>query len=257
MKNENKVELGNEIVGLGAVKKHGKDILKEVADVVVKTFLKEGLLKSSGIMNVISSMVSMRKGISDAFFEDKLKTFLENLSDVSQEDRDAFCKKLDSGKGKTTEQLFKHLVVVINKLEEEQKAEILANLFKLHIYGVIEELEFLRYASILNRVTLGDLMAIQRRVSQNMGLGAPTIEEFNRMDDELVQESLIAAGLLQSVTTGKIPEGETADHPENRNSYILTKTGQRLAMFMYYRDEYLDYWRKNGWEGFNTIRIVN
>jgi hypothetical protein len=228
------------------IKAESAEFLKEAAELAVDSVIEDGLLKELPLIGTLVNLFKIGKGVKEVFEVKKLAAFFLNIQDIDEDDKKAFDEKL--GKPEFKEEFYSRLLILLEKLDEVQKAEIIANFFRLYIYNIISKNEFFRFSKIVDRGYLGDLLVMHYPIQQLKGLGAASQELIDLRYDEIVQENLLSLGLLRKKTEDEI-EKEKENNLPMSTEYFPTKMGYMFSFMMYYNDNFLDQWRKNGWNG--------
>jgi hypothetical protein len=222
----------------------GGDILKEASELAIDSALKDGLVKDIPIIGGLVSIYKLGKGIREVFEIKKLSTFLLNLQSVTEKDKKEFDNKLSEGTDSRND-FYARLLLLLQNLDEVQKAEIVSNFFKLYIYSVISKSEFFRFTNIVNKGYLEDIMALHYTAQQVKGFGPATEEQMDLRYDDVVQENLLSLGLLRKKTEEELEKEK--EHPYHKHTdYFPTTMGTMFSFMMYYKDSYLDNWKKDG-----------
>jgi hypothetical protein len=163
-----------------------KDIAIDSAEVSLDHFLGDGLLKDIPVFGILYKTYKVTVGIREAFFLNKLLKFLTQLKDIPSEKRIAFVHKIESNpneKIKTGQKL----LVIIEQLDDLDKATIIGNLFCATINEQIKYEEFLRLSSMVQKGFLPDILKLRGSLGSgttdtheqlyNVGLLSATITE--------------------------------------------------------------------------------
>ena len=131
----------------------------ELGEVIIDSTLEDGVLKD---IPIVGSMVGLFKTgvtIKDALFTKKLIVFLQGLSDIPIEKRNAMIESLDDPK--TNEKAGEKLLIIIERLDSSEKAKILAKAFRVYIEKSIDRDEFWRVTFIINNLPLSDIVGLK------------------------------------------------------------------------------------------------
>ncbi|WP_316762357.1 hypothetical protein [Pedobacter aquatilis] len=209
-------------------------IVKEYSELGIDSVLKDGLLKDIPLIGTLVSLYKIGGSLKERNEFKKIAVFLNQLSDIPIEQRIAFQKKLEE-KDQYRESTFEKVLLLLSRLDETQKAELVGNLFKLYILEVISKEKFLRLSGIVERILLYDLLALHYREST-----------FNR-DWEGKQpyslhnastSSLFSLGLMeQQIKERSSPSGRGSGYLGVTEPYIEMKVsslGRELADLLIY-----------------------
>src|SRR5690606_27114115 len=104
------------------------NLAKDYAEIALDSVLEDGLFKDIPILGSILTLLKIGQSIKEKHLIEKIATFLSCLEDITQEEKDAFLRRLaDEDKN---EELFKKLLLIIDRIDETLKAEIIGNLFR-------------------------------------------------------------------------------------------------------------------------------
>ena len=152
------------------------DLPAEVIEFSIDQVLDEGLLKDIPIVGWIAKGISTANSISDVIFFNKIVRFLYALEGVDPEVQQD-CRAKMSVDTHYRRRVGEHLVLIIDKLDSLQKAEVLAKCFKHFLDGDMDHDRFMDLSHVVDRSSLADLKAIsvpdsQRITFRDQGLAA-------------------------------------------------------------------------------------
>jgi hypothetical protein len=182
----------------------GKDLLKEAAEFSLDAVLDKG--KDIPVIDTIAKLYSVAVGVQGYVFAKKIRKFLVELASISQSERDNFSKKLEEDE-KLRERTAEVLITLLDKLDDLQKAPLLARAFSGYIRNEYDFSTFQRMAVAVDRCLVTDL-SILERLQKPKGL------------DGYIGDVLVSAGLasIDTIPTIKAPGVQTA--------YILSHLGE-------------------------------
>ncbi|MEL4895801.1 hypothetical protein, partial [Crocosphaera sp. Alani8] len=108
------------------------------------------LAQNIPFVDILIKTIKTGFNVKQHFFVKKLKRFLENLSDISNEDKKRFSDKINNN-SKSSEKLYEQLIIYIDRLDEEEKADLVAKLFKAYIQKRIDQQLFFRLARAIEQ----------------------------------------------------------------------------------------------------------
>lgn len=113
-------------------------------------------------LKVIKDVYSLQKLIKEKFEIIKIKKFLEQLksNSITKQELDKYAKNNLKSKS-DIEQEIEKVLYLLNSFTEEEKGEILGNLYVNLIKANISYTEFLTYSSILNTFILSDALTLK------------------------------------------------------------------------------------------------
>lgn len=130
-------------------------ILEDQAEIIVDRILKDGLLKDIPIISTITGAVKTVIAVHDYLLVVKLVKFLKGIN-ITEEERAHFEKTIgnDAEYRRTVGQ---NLLLLIDRLDDVTKADMVAKLFKAFLQDSLTYDEFKKFASIIERIFIGDL----------------------------------------------------------------------------------------------------
>ncbi|MDD5431845.1 MAG: hypothetical protein PHO70_02530 [Candidatus Omnitrophica bacterium] len=139
----------------------GKDLIKEASEIAIDHFLQEGILKDIPVVGTVANLFSIGIKTQGYIFTKKLQRFLFALSDISFQERQAFTARLDSDL-KFRVRVGENLILLINKLDDMDKSELLARAFSGFVNNRYDYLIFHRLAVAIDRCIIQDLHKLER-----------------------------------------------------------------------------------------------
>lgn len=196
--------MGNSEINLLNVVKSDqiKEITKDLTEVAIDTFFNDGILKDIPIVGTFFNLYNLSQNISNSFFTKKILKFLFELNSVSNKERLNFIEQLDNEN--ESAKIGEKLLIIINNLEDVDKATIIGKLFKLAIEGKIEMQTFMRLSYMVDRAYLEDLKVLRDN------------EYLENIDND-IKHNLSQVGILNQTIK------DSRDHEE----YVYKTTGKR------------------------------
>lgn len=163
------------------------DLIGDIAEVGLDAILDDGLLKDIPLIGVIAKTVGAAFAIRDRIFAKKVLQFLAQLDDIPQHKKQEFVDSLKDKKErrKTGETL----ILLIDRLDDIDKAEILGRLFSAYIEQKVSYDDFRRLSTIISRVFMPDLQLILKEYSR--------AKQGRTIDPSFVHEELSSVGLME------------------------------------------------------------
>lgn len=151
------------------------DLLADWGEVAIDSFLKEGPVKD---IPIVGSLVKIYRGIQtvrEQAFLRKLWLFVTNSQHVDPKKKQQFKERLATDRA-FAKDTATHLPVVLDRLDEIEKAVLLARIFGAYVAGVIDQAQMRRLSAVLDRTLLADLVALRDRVRNNKPLTRKSYE---------------------------------------------------------------------------------
>jgi hypothetical protein len=136
-------------------------------EILLDSVLDDGVLKDIPVIGVVARLSSAGIRVREALFAKKLLSFLIPLSDISETERAEYLVKLDRDGGK--ERIAQALLLIIERLDDLMKPEILARIVKEAILGNITTDEMLRMAAVVDKILLADLLVMKSGEGRRLG----------------------------------------------------------------------------------------
>jgi len=144
-----------------------RDTVVDWAEVGLDRILDNEAVKE---LPVVKTILAVRKGIlglKGSHLVQKIIRFLKRLEDVSEDEKKAFLEKLATDEKYTT-QVMDNLLLLLDRLDDADKATIVGELFKSLIRGSLTVDEFKKLSSIVEKAFISDLQALMK-VGKNFG----------------------------------------------------------------------------------------
>jgi len=187
-------------------KSGGTDIATEAGELTLDAFLNGGLIEDVPIIGTLVKLKNVGVGIREYLFTKKLLGFLKSINNVSQEDCDSFADEMDNDIDKK-KKVGESLLLLIERMDEVDKAELLGNAFHSYLSSIIDYETFFRIGRAIDRCMVSDLRFVHN---------------YERATDAFPESAfdLASCGLIEMVS---MPTIRTDD---SRNLYKLTDFGE-------------------------------
>ena len=200
------------------VKECATDLTTDISELVVDSFLNDGLLKDIPIVGVGVKVIKLGTSISDMILLNKLKIFMENINIVSENDIEKFKEKMTNDKYRNDIGI--KLLNIIDKIDEYAKIKWIAIVFLDYLDRNIDKDFFFRITTIINDTFLQDI--INLKVFEKKA----EILSNNKVIESYVLHQLFSHGLLDNagMDGGFIEDNES----ESGTIYTLNKFGDYI-----------------------------
>lgn len=218
-------------------------LVKEYSEVALDSVLKEGVLKDIPLVGTLMGLYKIGYSLKERHTIKKILVFINQSAEIPKADRDAFLTKL-SANDQYKESVAEKVLLLIERLDETKKAEIVGNLFRLMVMGVIEKDHFLRLSGIVERALLYDLLALHYRHSY---FGKDWEGDQPYYINSANEPALAAFGLMQLKLGSEPSKVARANGLMNSGltdptlGYEISSLGQELANLMMYDLESKDF----------------
>jgi len=159
-----------------------QDLLTDAADFTLDAITDSEVLKHIPFVKVVVAIRSVREraGLRTTY------RFFAKLNDMPQEERAAFVKRLQAD-DQRARKIGESFAVWLDRLDDEEKAELLAKVFELYARGKIDFDRSARFAAVIDRAHVPYLLHLGR---DHFGSSL-----WDRYDD--IKAHLLALGLLR------------------------------------------------------------
>ena len=129
------------------------DVAKDIAEIALDTALNEGLLRDIPVFSCLVATCKITSSIRERLFLKKIATFLTSLGSVPDETKQAFIKDIDNNPEKQRE-LGDKLILLLDRMNDFDKARFLAIIFRAHVCGKLDEVEFRYLCDAIDTINL-------------------------------------------------------------------------------------------------------
>lgn len=182
-------------------------ITADIRELALDALLKDEVIKSIPIVKWIDRINTVGQSVRDYILLKKVLKFFSQLKDTSIEERSKFIAKIEENE-EYNKKVGLAIILILDKLEDFEKPEIIGKLFAANIKGTIDYETFLRLSNLVQNLFLPDLKYLKK---------------FNRgeLQDYSKQDELYLAGFLITQPTG----GARFD---GRNDYAISPYSKTL-----------------------------
>lgn len=156
------------------------DVIGDLAELGLDSILEEGLAKELPFVGALVKLHSIGVGIRERLFLSKVFKFLIALRSIPQNEREHWYEKLDRDP-KEQSRVGEAILLILDRLDDMEKPEIIGRLFKAYIQETIDFSTFQRLSTMVDRCHLPDLKqaAPHGFVSQDVAANLATIGVMN------------------------------------------------------------------------------
>ncbi len=181
--------------------------LDSIAEFIFDVSLESDLFKEIPIISTIIGAGQTVLNFRDKLFLRKILIFFKGLSTISQKERRLFIDKLDE-KPKLKVTLSENLLLILDKITEIEKSELIAIAFKEFIQERITRDELWLVLTAIERTSFSDLSKIAQ------------FENLNIHDDEIIDRYFISGICSFQHAEGAIGSGGSS-YRKNRITDIM------------------------------------
>ena len=161
-----------------------KDIIpitKDIFEIGVDTLLNDGLLKDIPIINTIHSIYNISNTISDKLLFNKIKKFLLELDTLTSEERIKLFEKLEK-EPKLKQKTSIYILELFNKIDDENKAKIIFNVFEAYNNEEIDYETFYRLNKVIKEISSIDINKV-RNIKNEFNSKSKNIDLLNTFEN--------------------------------------------------------------------------
>ena len=125
-------------------------IIFDSMGISIEKILENELLNKVSVIKWYISYCKIGAGINERFNIKKILTFFNQLNDVSDSEKQNFLNYIENEK-EYRDDIFEKILIILEKLDEVEKAQIIGNLFKARMRGKIDLDEFFQLSSVVQR----------------------------------------------------------------------------------------------------------
>ncbi len=137
----------------------GKEILSDMGEITLEAVAKSDIVDKIPVVNWLRSCYSIGHSINDSYFILKLLRFLKEFYSFSEAEKAEFKSRMKAD-AKFEAKVGDKLIELLIRMDDVEKAKIVARLFAAFIDGKIGYDSFCRYSQVVNNSYLNDLVRI-------------------------------------------------------------------------------------------------
>lgn len=141
---------------------NARDLFCEHAELVIDSATESEIVDALPVVNILTKGGKFALSYRDHRFILKIERFLHKLSEIPEEEIDAFLEEIE--KENLGPKIGDKLLGILERLDESKKAEILGALFKHYIKGGVNKDDFNLLCFAIDRAFIDDLMVLRLAV---------------------------------------------------------------------------------------------
>jgi hypothetical protein len=200
-----------------------RDLLKEYLEIAIDASTDSEILKSIPMVNTLTGGGKFIISVRDQLFLNKMKTFLEGLGDISQDEIDEFLEEIEKKNEK--DELGEKLISMVEQADSAKKSRLLGILFQMFLKKEISKDSFELLSFCVNRIFIFDLYMLYH-------FGESKESQYNI--DERLGSILLGSGLVSLEVDQRKREYIRIGPPKKpettvmNNYYRINKWGEML-----------------------------
>ncbi|AXG71627.1 hypothetical protein KORDIASMS9_03884 [Kordia sp. SMS9] len=195
------------------------DLGCDISELTIDQFIENDMLKDIPFFSLFYKSFKAIQGVRETLFIMKVYKFIKEFEKIKQNEKIQFNNKITSNK-KERIKVGQTLIMILDKIEEVDKTQIIANLFSAYIRSEITKSEFTKLASIAEKVFIDELLLFSK------------MKDYDEIDLE-VQANLSSVGLMFPIimdTKSIYGDSVLIDEINNKNRivYVISKLGLKM-----------------------------
>ena len=135
------------------------DLTIDVGEAFFDQLLGNGLVRDIPVLGIIINLAKTGKDINNYLFVKKIFRFLTHIEEIPQNQREKFITDIKSNE-QFKKRVGENLLLLLDRLDDMQKAEFLSKAFKAYIEGNINYSTYHSLGRAIDRVNLDNLVAL-------------------------------------------------------------------------------------------------
>ena len=174
-------------MGLTIKKTELVEVNSDIIEYGIDEVLSDGILKDIPIVSILNSGYRIQKTIRSGLFLKRILKFLFELNTTTIEEREEYINQINA-EDKFVNKVGEQLIMIIEKIDDYDKAHIIGKLFRSSIKGEFSCDEFVYLSHIVNNTYSKHLIKLKSTEDK----GKFYIHRLSEME----RESLIRSGLM-------------------------------------------------------------
>lgn len=169
------------------------EMIGEITELTIDQFIDNDILKEIPFFSVFYKSFKTIQGIREALFAMKTYKFLKEVEQIKKTDKDLFIRKISENK-KERIKVGQTLIMILDKIDELDKTQIIANIFVGYLKSELSKSELTQFCSIIEKAFIDDIISFAEMTGYNdlpkdvqlnlsaLGLMRPIIQEANSIN---------------------------------------------------------------------------
>lgn len=195
-------------------------LVTDYSEIQLDSVLDDGLVRDIPIIRSIVGLYKTTITIRDRIFMKKILLFLAKLQDVDPDKKIKFIEKIAADE-KFRDRLGENLLLIIDRLDDYEKAQLLAISFKAYILETIDYATFRNLARSIDRAMIEDLKNLSNYY-----------ENLSSVEDDIKQR-LYSCDLVGIEFFSGSGFGQFSDYSNPTLRYLKNKLGERFIEIIF------------------------
>lgn len=205
---------------LDALTDNSIELTTEIGELTIDQFIDNEFLRDIPFFSLFYKSFKTINGLKEALFAMKVYKFLKEFEAIKLDDKQNFAQKISSDKKERTK-IGQTLIIILDKLDELSKTQMIAKLFGAYIKSELTQSEFIHLCSIVQVSYLDYLLEFCK---------AKKLSDINHE----IQPYLSNYGLMLPIVMNiKSEYGSSVEIDENKYyiTYVTTKIGSKMMKY--------------------------
>lgn len=195
------------------------ELSSDIAELSIDSFIDDEIIKEIPIFSFLYKGSKLIYGIRDALFAIKIYRFLKEFNSIQDIEKNKLILKVNKSK-KEKIKIGQTLLMILDKIDDLNKTEIIANLFLAYIKTKINHSEFVHLSSIVQNCYLIYLKEFCLNT------------DFSKLDNE-IQNILSSYGLMTPfIMDYKSIYGDSYIISDENNKQIINYSPSKIGYIM-------------------------
>lgn len=195
-------------------------LVTDYSEIELDSVLDDGIVKDIPIIRSIVGLYKTTITIRDRIFMKKILLFLGKLQDVDPAKKIKFIEKIEADE-KFRDRLGENLLLILDRLDDYEKAQLLAIIFKAYILNGIDYATFRNLARSIDRAMIEDLKNLSNYY-----------ENLSSVEDDIKQRLYSCDLVAIEYFSGK-GYGHFSGYSNPTIRYIKNELGEQLIKIIF------------------------
>lgn len=182
-----KDQLANEIVSVSG------DLAVDFGEIAVESIFNDDLISEVPILKTIASVCKVGFSIRERHFAKKLATFIKDFQagKINEDKLNQFKHKLETVES-YRDKVLDHIIIMIDRYIEDEKAKILANLLRGYIIHSCSLEEFIEMSACLDLIFISDCNVLKEFYTRTKAVESGTkFIKFSKEESNKIHNSVV------------------------------------------------------------------
>jgi hypothetical protein len=197
----------------------GSNLLVDVTEVGLDQLLKEGVFREIPLLGSAVGVVKIYIHAKDWLLQRNLSRFRYHLQNIPEDKKQRFMNRLRED-NTFRQRVGENLLLLLNRVNDIRKPELMANVFKAFVEGIIDDVTYQKLSTAVDRIRVHDLPGLTEFYCE---------EEPATLEDDVLQD-LVICGLASIVSEVGLAFGSSKKPIKNVTKNSLGKLFIEIAL---------------------------